>query len=193
MRTHEEAIFSIQDEWHTDLKRRDDNTQDTTKENQPISVHYAEMVQDVVDNDPSLSVNKHNAAQDLEIAISDYHLREVKVKGRLAVKNLPKANLTSTIDSFRNNVSIATFLDGDDRRAPNATFAFEKLNIENAVSLIIPDEVARVFHPTQHYHILVGNLVLYTMEAVHASSLGASLSFCKTGRMIELHMVNLTS
>jgi hypothetical protein len=48
----------------------------------------------------------------------------------------------------------------------------ERLSFSEVLHLVLPDTSARVFHPTQRGHNIIANLILYTMAAVNAESMG---------------------
>jgi hypothetical protein len=196
MKTEDEPYLSLDDGWHTELKRREsgDDVDDAIKNN-TLGARYGARIQETVDSgDLLLTIDKDNTPNGLESIIEDYRYRKNKAKGRYTINGGNLTHVPST--RLLQNSSLSSGVESSSVPDPNITnseiVALERLSFGETIALLIPDSFTRAFHPTQEGHILIANLILYTMSAVNAESIGMYFSATPTvqPRPLPLHFAH---
>jgi hypothetical protein len=176
MKTSDIPLLDLDDDWHTDLKKRSSNDESDYTKNHTLGVVYGALVQGVVDSGQSVSMSPENADEELRIDVMDYQIRKNKAKGLFVVNGINSTNgstlRTATNKSLPINGSVVESSSNDTILSGGELAVVERLSFSEVLHLVLPDTSARVFHPTQRGHNVIANLVLYTMAAVNAESMG---------------------
>jgi hypothetical protein len=176
MKTKDIPLLDLDDDWHTDLKKRSSNDESDYTKNHTLGVVYGSLVQGVVDSGQSVSMSPENADEQLQIDVMDYQIRKNKAKGRFVVDGRISTN-ESTLRTARDkllptNGSVVVSSSNDTILSGGELAVVERLSFSEVLHLVLPDTSARVFHPTQRGHNVIAKLILYTMAAVNAESMG---------------------
>lgn len=181
MKTYDKPMLGDEaEDWRDALQRHSKDDEDDSVKNNTLGVKYGAVVQQVIEShDQSLSTDQYNANDGMSISIDDYWIRKNKAKGRFAVNGLNATGISSSssgdakLPLTRSRASVEG-LDVASNDTNHEIDAAQRLGSRDVISLVLPDITLRVFHPTQEGHVLIANLVLYTMSVVNVESMGES-------------------